>query len=214
MGARRRSGVTLLELLVVIAIIGLLVGMILPAVQAAREAASRAACANKLKQLGLALHGFHAAQGKFPQAYNEYWNFSEPKETATPPDARPRMSWATFILPYVDQENLQNLGIITAQQNLVHLFMCNSDPRNNEVSTGGYYKYIGPQFGLTSYLAVEGSAYRIGPSNTNLNLAFGGPKDGVIFRSSDTRVEDILATEEEHAEDLRTLLESLGSDAE
>ncbi len=191
MAAPRRSAFTLLELIVVIAIIGILIGLILPAVQAARESANRAACANKLKQLGLALHHFHAEQGKFPQAYNEYWNFSEPKETSTSPDPRPRMSWATFILPHVDQKNLQDLGVLTAQQNLVHLFSCNSDPRSLSISPGGYYKYIGPKFGLTSYLAVEGSAYRIGPSNTNLNLEFGGPKDGVIHRSSDTRVVDI-----------------------
>jgi prepilin-type N-terminal cleavage/methylation domain-containing protein/prepilin-type processing-associated H-X9-DG protein len=191
MAAPRRTGFTLLELIVVIAIIGILIGLILPAVQSAREAASRAACANKMKQLGLALHHFHVEQGKFPQAYNEYWNFSPPMETPTAPDPRPRRSWATFILPHVDQKNLQDLGILAAQQNLVHLFMCNSDPRNREVSTGGYYKYIGPQFGLTSFLAVEGSAYRIGPSNTNLNLDFGGPKDGVIHRSSDTRLEDV-----------------------
>ena len=189
--SRPRAGFTLLELIVVIAIVGILIGMILPAVQSAREAASRIACANKLKQLGLSLHNYHAAQGQFPQAYNEYWNFSEPLETATPPDSRPRKSWATLILPYVDEQNLQNLGIISAQQKVVNLFMCNSDPRQGDASTVGYYKYIGPKFGLTSYLAVEGSAYRIGPSNTNLNLAFGGPKDGVIYRSSDTRIDDI-----------------------
>lgn len=192
MSRPRRAGFTLLELIVVIAIVGILIGIILPAVQAAREAANRTACANKLKQLGLALHAHQAALGKFPQAYNEYWNFSEPLETATPPDPRPRKSWATLVLPYVDEQNLQNLGVLSAQQKVVNLFGCNSDPRSGTISTEGYYKYIGPKFGLTSYLAVEGSAYQIGPSNTNLNLAFGGPKDGVIYRSSDTRIEEIV----------------------
>jgi prepilin-type N-terminal cleavage/methylation domain-containing protein/prepilin-type processing-associated H-X9-DG protein len=189
--SRPRLAFTLVELLVVIAIMAILMGLLLAAVQKVREAANRASCQNQLKQLGLALHHYHDDAGKFPQAYNEYWNLTEPTDTPSSPDFRPQKSWATLILPYVEQQNVLNLGMVSAQQQVMRNFMCASDPRRDLRSTDGNYKAIGPAFGLTSYLAVEGSVYRRGPSNTNLNLEFGGDKDGVLYRSSDTRIVEI-----------------------
>ncbi len=90
---------TLVELLVVIAIIGVLVALLLPAVQAAREAARRGECANNLKNLGLAIHNFQAAQGHFPPA-------STGQRSTDEGTTRPRHSVITFLLPYFEQGNV------------------------------------------------------------------------------------------------------------
>jgi prepilin-type N-terminal cleavage/methylation domain-containing protein/prepilin-type processing-associated H-X9-DG protein len=104
----RRDGFTLVELLVVIAIIGILVGLLLPAVQAAREAARRMQCSNNLKQVGLAIHNYHGAQGVFPSGYVSYVtrNGNGPSWAAIDPDtwdAAPGWGWGALILPFLEQ---------------------------------------------------------------------------------------------------------------
>ena len=91
---RDRIAFTLVELLVVITIIGILIALLLPAVQAAREAARRMQCSNHLKQIGIALHGYHNVHESFPPAWGEttvYW------------------SWSALILPFVEHDNVHQL---------------------------------------------------------------------------------------------------------
>jgi prepilin-type N-terminal cleavage/methylation domain-containing protein/prepilin-type processing-associated H-X9-DG protein len=100
----RRPGFTLIELLVVIAIIGVLIALLLPAVQAAREAARRIQCANNLKQIGLALHSYHASWNSFPvgflYAYQGVLPISSPLQY--------RWSALAQMAPYLEQTNLYN----------------------------------------------------------------------------------------------------------
>jgi len=98
------KGFTLVELLVVIAIIGILVALLLPAVQAAREAARRMSCGNNTKQIGIALHNYHDTYKSFPTA--AIWK-SE-KERATPVLGPRNYTWISFILPFMEQGSLQD----------------------------------------------------------------------------------------------------------
>ena len=94
--SHRKRGFTLVELLVVIAIIGILVALLLPAIQAAREAARRSQCLNNLKQLGVAFLNYESARKEFPLAIKR----------ADPITKRGLNNWAPFVLAYLEEGNL------------------------------------------------------------------------------------------------------------
>lgn len=96
----KRAAFTLVELLVVIAIIGILIGMLLPAVQQVRAAARRTACANHLRQIGLALQNHHSAHMEFPAGVTDWRPFFGSD------GSNRNLAWSVFLLPFMEQQNV------------------------------------------------------------------------------------------------------------
>ncbi len=158
---RLRRGFTLIELLVVIAIIGILIGLLIPAVQQVRATAQRMSCSNNLKQVGLALHSYHDANNWFPPGYVD----GNPAGPSTPDnDVGPGWGWASMILPYLEQNNVYsqinfNVGVgigVNAQisQQSLAVYQCPSDPNQqafpvynssftNPIATVAHGNYVG-----------------------------------------------------------------------
>ena len=182
----RRRGFTLVELLVVIAIIGILVALLLPAVQAAREAARRTQCANNLKQLGLALQNYHSAFNQFPPGGEVPANSSE-----SPPSFLARM------LPYMEQgtiaDNLDFDAVLSdpansamAQMELA-VFRCPSNT-TTELSGNRTDPWVGNNvFQTANYEGVNGAGRE--QMRKNASHACGAHNtDGFVFPGSETSI--------------------------
>lgn len=145
----RRRAFTLIELLVSITIIGILIAILLPAVQQAREASRRTACRNNLKQIGLALHNYHDIHSTFPPTYV----FAKTKAAFGIQNYTDRgcgWSWSSFLLPMLDQQPLYaELGIgqgrnpppVGSEFDInLSVFLCPSDASGLESRYGIYYR--------------------------------------------------------------------------
>jgi prepilin-type N-terminal cleavage/methylation domain-containing protein/prepilin-type processing-associated H-X9-DG protein len=167
---RHRSGFTLIELLVVIAIISVLIALLLPAVQSAREAARRIQCVNNEKQIGLALHNYSESRGALPGA-DMVFNVTE-------------LSALSQVLPYLEQTSVynsinfafsyQDLRNDTAMMTVINGFICPSDLPDPIPSLGGQ----------TNYMANMGSGI-VWQASIGPNAAM-PPPNGVFYGNSAT----------------------------
>ena len=211
---RRHEAFTLVELLVVIAIIGVLVALLLPAIQAAREAARRMSCQNNVKQLGLSCLNYESAIKNFPMGST----IPGPFPTG---NGRNGLSWLVTVMPYIEQATVSNvidqrIEQYKAQHNgedpdvgydslfadmndtAIDIYQCPTD------NPGELVDKYNPKLAASSYVGVAGSAGSRAPdSSTNSQQVYGffgsktdltGPVnyDGIFFMGSKTKVKEIV----------------------
>jgi prepilin-type N-terminal cleavage/methylation domain-containing protein/prepilin-type processing-associated H-X9-DG protein len=204
-----RQGFTLIELLVVIGIIGILISLLVPAVQKVREAAARTTCTNNLKQIGLAMHGFHDQRGKLPAGYID----GNTNPDSTPDnDIGPGWGWASFLLPYLEQENVWNridfnqpvgMGVNAQISQLpLTIFQCPADAyvetqvfdvydsNYNKIASVAHGNYVACN-GWEECFNGAGGDPQPGPGADGLSGLYGQAGRGAFFRNSSIRLTDV-----------------------
>ncbi|HEX6987633.1 MAG TPA: DUF1559 domain-containing protein [Planctomycetaceae bacterium] len=187
-GRARPCGFTLIEVLVVIAIVGLLIALLLPAVQQAREAARATSCRNNLRQMGLALHNYHALLQVFPPSSTS----AVDKGVWTDRPWRHHLhGWASLILPFLEQGNLQDAidydrsaldpANRAAAAHVLPIYSCPSHdgPR---FSTDPHYTQYSGRYALRNYAAMGAR---------DIGRLWQAP-DGAFYPLSNTRMADLL----------------------
>jgi prepilin-type N-terminal cleavage/methylation domain-containing protein len=169
-----RSAFTLIELLVVIAIIGMLVALLLPAVQAARESARAAQCQNNLKQMGIGLLNYHDTYKAFPRGG---W-----------PVSSNALSWSAAILPRIEEQPLYdtiNRNVpytdptnVTPGRTIVNVFICPSSHRDSLYRTSIDVASTAPQYARSDYGGMDGDRGLSSPTASN------NPERGVMIYAS------------------------------
>jgi prepilin-type N-terminal cleavage/methylation domain-containing protein/prepilin-type processing-associated H-X9-DG protein len=186
-----KNAFTLIELLVVIAIIGALIALLLPAVQAAREAARRAQCANNLKQIGLAMHNYHATHDVFPPGYITGTQTPAPDS----PETGPGWGWGTMLLDNLEQP---------AVYNSVNFNLPIADPASQTVRTVNLSVFLCPSStgsvgpitlsnaaGLTLVTDLTSGQYVASAGQWEIE-EFPAQNNGVFYRNSRNGLRDIL----------------------
>ena len=141
--AEHRRGFTLVELLVVMAIMGMLIALLLPAIQAARGAARRVSCLNNLRQIGIGLCAYHDALKTFPIGSMEHrnsWDFSNPNAPQYIGSNGRQLAWSAFLLPFIEQGNIQEMLDLNTEYDsdenaegaarVLSVYICPSNPRS------------------------------------------------------------------------------------
>ncbi len=182
--ANRQTGFSLVELLVVIAIIGTLVALLLPAVQAAREAARRMQCANNLKQIGLAVHNYATQHGALPIGL-----VASPLSTQPSPRGLPGHTAQAMLLPFLEQSNVLaqydfgirnvNSGNREATGTQIPVYQCPSDNSSGRTAANAVF---GTEMGRSNYVVCFGTDTMLRDANQK-NITTHPDRTGVDFET-------------------------------